>query len=203
MPAPWPRRDPVRMASLFHIGIDIGGTLTDCVLIGDPAADGTATYRTAKALSTKGDPADGVSANLALAEALRPVAQRYGVASAAVAIAWTRAFPGVTRRSWGPAARADRWLATDGHTGSEGGRSCRNRRGRPRHRGRDRACRACFPGGSSPSGKYQLGAARGAADDLLHAGCAYPERYQTCSWHEVAPKVLRRGWAHGHATVHA
>ena len=52
------------MASRFHIGIDIGGTFTDCVLIGDPAGDGTATYRTAKALSTQGDPADGVLAGL-------------------------------------------------------------------------------------------------------------------------------------------
>ena len=50
---------------VFHIGVDTGGTFTDCVLIGDPAADGTATYRTAKALSTKGDPADGVLAGLA------------------------------------------------------------------------------------------------------------------------------------------
>jgi len=49
---------------VFQIGIDIGGTFTDCVLIGDPAADGAATYRTAKALSTKGDPADGVLAGL-------------------------------------------------------------------------------------------------------------------------------------------
>ena len=49
---------------MFQIGIDIGGTFTDCVLIGDPAADGAATYRTAKALSTKGDPADGVLAGL-------------------------------------------------------------------------------------------------------------------------------------------
>lgn len=49
---------------MFHIGIDIGGTFTDCVLIGDPADGGTETYRTAKALSTKGDPADGVLAGL-------------------------------------------------------------------------------------------------------------------------------------------
>src|SRR5438105_2632386 len=59
---------------VFHIGIDIGGTFTDCVLIGDPATDGAtayrtatdgaATYRTAKTLSTKGDPADGVLAGL-------------------------------------------------------------------------------------------------------------------------------------------
>ena len=49
---------------MLQIGIDIGGTFTDCVLIGDPVADGTAAYRTAKALSTRGDPADGVLAGL-------------------------------------------------------------------------------------------------------------------------------------------
>jgi hypothetical protein len=63
MQARWPPRDPDRMASsrsigpaealLIHVGIDIGGTFTDCVLIGDPAEGGTATYRTAKALSTR------------------------------------------------------------------------------------------------------------------------------------------------------
>jgi aryl-alcohol dehydrogenase-like predicted oxidoreductase len=36
------------------------------------------------------------SANLALAEGLRPVAERHGVTPAAVAVAWTLAFPGVT-----------------------------------------------------------------------------------------------------------
>src|SRR6478672_9513198 len=50
---------------MFQIGVDIGGTFTDCVLVGHPATDGTAAYRTAKALSTKGDPADGVLAELA------------------------------------------------------------------------------------------------------------------------------------------
>jgi aryl-alcohol dehydrogenase-like predicted oxidoreductase len=37
-----------------------------------------------------------LSANLALAGALRPVADRHGVAPAAVAVAWTLAFPGAT-----------------------------------------------------------------------------------------------------------
>jgi N-methylhydantoinase A len=49
---------------VFHIGIDIGGTFTDCVLIGEGAHSG-GTYQTAKALSTRGDPADGVLAALA------------------------------------------------------------------------------------------------------------------------------------------
>src|SRR6185369_1736181 len=49
---------------VFQIGVDIGGTFTDCVLVGHPATDGTAAYRTAKALSTNGDPADSVLAGL-------------------------------------------------------------------------------------------------------------------------------------------
>ena len=50
---------------MFHIGIDIGGTFTDCVLIGADTDGRVTTYRTAKALSTPGDPADGVMAGLA------------------------------------------------------------------------------------------------------------------------------------------
>lgn len=50
---------------MFYIGIDIGGTFTDCVLIGADEAGHVTTYRTAKALSTKGDPAEGVMTGLA------------------------------------------------------------------------------------------------------------------------------------------
>ena len=48
---------------MFHIGVDIGGTFTDCVLVGD-STEGVATYSTAKTLSTKADPAEGVLAGL-------------------------------------------------------------------------------------------------------------------------------------------
>jgi N-methylhydantoinase A len=48
---------------MFHLGIDIGGTFTDCVLIG-PGSSG-ATYATSKALSSRDDPADGVMSGLA------------------------------------------------------------------------------------------------------------------------------------------
>src|SRR5690348_6412701 len=49
---------------VFQIGVDIGGTFTDCVLIG-AATDGDAfTYGTAKTLSTRQNPADGVLAGL-------------------------------------------------------------------------------------------------------------------------------------------
>ena len=53
-----------------------------------------------------------LTANLALAGALRPVAERHGVTPAAVAIAWTLAFPGVTGAIVGARrpAQVDGWL---------------------------------------------------------------------------------------------
>ena len=51
-------------------------------------------------------------ANLALAAALRPIAERHGVTPAAVAIAWTLAFPGVTGAIVGARSprQVDGWL---------------------------------------------------------------------------------------------
>jgi aryl-alcohol dehydrogenase-like predicted oxidoreductase len=53
-----------------------------------------------------------LSANLALADALRPVAERHGVTPAAVAVAWTLAFPGVTGAIVGARnpGQVDGWL---------------------------------------------------------------------------------------------
>jgi aryl-alcohol dehydrogenase-like predicted oxidoreductase len=53
-----------------------------------------------------------LSANLALAQALRPVAERHGVTPAAVAVAWTLAFPGVTGAIAGARSprQVDGWL---------------------------------------------------------------------------------------------
>ncbi|HEX3621415.1 MAG TPA: aldo/keto reductase, partial [Acidimicrobiales bacterium] len=53
-----------------------------------------------------------LSANLALAEALRPVGERHGVTPAAVAVAWTLAFPGVTGAIVGARSprQVDGWL---------------------------------------------------------------------------------------------
>jgi len=53
-----------------------------------------------------------LSANLALAGALRPVAERHGVAPAAVAVAWTLTFPGVTGAIVGARSphQVDGWL---------------------------------------------------------------------------------------------
>jgi aryl-alcohol dehydrogenase-like predicted oxidoreductase len=53
-----------------------------------------------------------LSANLALAEALRPVAERHDVTPGAVAVAWTLAFPGVTGAIVGARSprQVDGWL---------------------------------------------------------------------------------------------
>jgi aryl-alcohol dehydrogenase-like predicted oxidoreductase len=53
-----------------------------------------------------------LSANLALADSLRPVAERHGVTPAAVAVAWTLAFPGVTGAIVGARnpGQVDGWL---------------------------------------------------------------------------------------------
>jgi N-methylhydantoinase A len=49
---------------MFHIGVDIGGTFTDCVLVGASPGAGEAAHATAKALTTHEDPAAGVLAAL-------------------------------------------------------------------------------------------------------------------------------------------
>jgi aryl-alcohol dehydrogenase-like predicted oxidoreductase len=54
-----------------------------------------------------------LSRNLALRDALRPVAERYGVSVSAVAVAWTLAWPGVTGAIVGARSReqVDGWVA--------------------------------------------------------------------------------------------
>ena len=56
---------------------------------------------------------DGLLRNLALADALRPIAQRRGVEVGAVAVAWTLAWPGVTGAIVGARspAQVDGWIA--------------------------------------------------------------------------------------------
>ncbi len=58
---------------------------------------------------------EGLHANLALAEALAPVARRHGTTPAAVAVAWTLAVPGVTGAIVGARSpeQVDGWLHAD------------------------------------------------------------------------------------------
>ncbi|HMG32128.1 MAG TPA: aldo/keto reductase [Jiangellaceae bacterium] len=59
---------------------------------------------------------DALARNLALAEALGPIASRHGVTVAAVAVAWTLAFSGVTAAIVGVrrAGQLDAWLSAAG-----------------------------------------------------------------------------------------
>jgi aryl-alcohol dehydrogenase-like predicted oxidoreductase len=54
----------------------------------------------------------GLTANLALAEALRPIAARHGATVAETAVAWTLAWPGVTGAIVGArnAGQVDGWI---------------------------------------------------------------------------------------------
>jgi aryl-alcohol dehydrogenase-like predicted oxidoreductase len=56
---------------------------------------------------------EGLKRNLKLAEALKPIAERHGVTQAAVAVAWTLAWPGVTGAIVGARnpSQVDGWLA--------------------------------------------------------------------------------------------
>jgi N-methylhydantoinase A len=56
---------------MFHIGVDIGGTFTDCVLLGSASSNAPAGHATAKALTTHENPSSGVLSALGqLAEAV-------------------------------------------------------------------------------------------------------------------------------------
>jgi len=57
-----------------------------------------------------------LSRNIALRDALRPIAERHGVTVSAVAVAWTLAFPGVTGAIVGARSpeQVDGWIAA-GH----------------------------------------------------------------------------------------
>ena len=93
------------------------------VIVYSPMASGLLTGAFTAARAARLEPGDwraghpdftqpAVAANLALAEALRPVAERHGVAPAAVAVAWTLAFPGVTGAIVGARTpgQVDGWL---------------------------------------------------------------------------------------------
>jgi aryl-alcohol dehydrogenase-like predicted oxidoreductase len=93
------------------------------VIVYSPMASGllTGTFTAARAAGLEPDDwraghpdftGPALSANLALADALRPVAERHGVSPAAVAVAWTLAFPGVTGAIVGARnpGQVDGWL---------------------------------------------------------------------------------------------
>jgi len=93
------------------------------VIVYSPMASGLLTGAFTAARAARLEPGDwraghpdftepALPANLALAEALRPVAERHGVTPAAVAVAWTLAFPGVSGAIVGARSprQVDGWL---------------------------------------------------------------------------------------------
>ena len=85
-------------------------------------------------------PEPALSPNLALPDALRPIAARHGVSLAAVAVAWTLALPGVTGAIVGARARAGRRLDRRREPDARRRRPGRDRRRRaPHRRGSSRA----------------------------------------------------------------
>jgi len=73
---------------VFHIGIDIAGNFTDCVLIDQAAPDAAVTYQMARALSATERPADRVLAGLA------ELAQTAGLGQRELLARTTRFCPG-------------------------------------------------------------------------------------------------------------
>ena len=93
------------------------------VIVYSPMASGLLTGTFTPARAARLEPGDwraghpdftepALSANLALADALRPVAERHSVTPAAVAVAWTLTFPGVTGAIVGARSprQVDGWL---------------------------------------------------------------------------------------------
>jgi len=102
------------------------------VIAYSPLMSGLLTGRFSKARMDRLDPSDWrhgfhefreprLSRNLALQEALRPVAERHATSVASIAVAWTLAWPGVTGAIVGArnAAQVDGWIDAHGVTLSE------------------------------------------------------------------------------------
>ena len=84
----------------------------DCAACAASSASLSACLSANAGLKSPDFTAPALPANLALADALRPVAERHGVTPAAVAVAWTLAFPGVTGAIVGARSprQVDGWL---------------------------------------------------------------------------------------------
>jgi aryl-alcohol dehydrogenase-like predicted oxidoreductase len=86
----------IAWADAHGTGVIIYSPLQSGLLTGSFSADRVAALPAADWRRTHPDFTTGLHANLALVDALRPVAERRGVPMAALAVAWTLAWPGVT-----------------------------------------------------------------------------------------------------------
>jgi aryl-alcohol dehydrogenase-like predicted oxidoreductase len=86
----------IAWAGAHETGVIVYSPLQSGLLTGAFTAERAARLPKDDWRSTHADFTTGLPANLRLAEALRPVAERHSVTVAEVAIAWTLAWPGVT-----------------------------------------------------------------------------------------------------------
>ncbi|MBC9716430.1 aldo/keto reductase [Streptomyces sp. TRM66268-LWL] len=113
--------DTIAWARAHDTGVIVYSPMQSGLLTGAFTAERAASLGADDWRSTHPDFTTRLAANLALAEALRPVAGRHGVSVAEVAVAWTLAWPGLTGAIVGArsAAQVDGWLGAGSLTLTE------------------------------------------------------------------------------------
>ncbi|MFF8309231.1 aldo/keto reductase [Streptomyces lydicus] len=103
----------IAWAHAHGTGVIVYSPLQSGLLTGAFSAERAASLAADDWRSAHHDFTTGLTANLRLADALRPVADRHGVTVAEVAIAWTLAWPGITGAIVGArnARQVDGWIA--------------------------------------------------------------------------------------------
>ncbi|MFI9353115.1 aldo/keto reductase [Streptomyces lydicus] len=103
----------IAWAHAHGTGVIVYSPLQSGLLTGAFSAERAASLPADDWRSAHHDFTTGLTANLRLADALRPVADRHGVTVAEVAIAWTLAWPGITGAIVGArtARQVDGWIA--------------------------------------------------------------------------------------------
>ncbi len=103
----------IAWAHAHDTGVIVYSPLQSGLLTGAFSAERAASLPADDWRSAHHDFTTGLTANLRLADALRPVADRHGVTVAEVAIAWTLAWPGITGAIVGArnARQVDGWIA--------------------------------------------------------------------------------------------
>ncbi|WP_067813284.1 aldo/keto reductase [Actinomadura kijaniata] len=104
--------EEIAWAHAHGAGVIVYSPLQSGLLTGAFTAERAANLPADDWRSGHADFTTGLAANLALADALRPVAERHGATVAEVAIAWTLAWPGITGAIVGARrpAQVDGWI---------------------------------------------------------------------------------------------
>ncbi|GGK36724.1 aldo/keto reductase [Nocardia camponoti] len=105
----------IAWARTHDTGVIVYSPLQSGLLTGTFSAERVANLPAEDWRAAHHDFTDGLAANLALAEALRPIAARHNATVAEVAIAWALAWPGITGTIVGArkTAQVDGWIGAD------------------------------------------------------------------------------------------